>query len=96
MTKLTDDRLDYLRAAADDVPHSGIVQELLAHIGAITAERDAADARARAARAEALEEAARLVDRIIISGPEDEEEDHDDYRDTMIARAIRALAKVAP
>ena len=42
-------------------------------------------------RGDALEEAARLVETIVVSGPEDDEIDHDDYRDLQIAAAIRAL-----
>lgn len=51
----------------------------------------AAEAQLKEAREKALEEAARRVETIVVSGPEDDEIDHDDYRDVQIADAIRAL-----
>ena len=61
-------------------------QKAIDTIAALEAERDAAYARG-------LEDAARLVETIVVSGPEDEDVDHDDYRDTQMAAAIRALAQ---
>lgn len=58
----------------------------------IAAEAKLAEAVADA-RAKALEEAAKLVETIVVSGPEDDEIDHDDYRDMQIAKAIRTLSK---
>ena len=48
------------------------------------------------ARNDVLEEAALLVETTVISGPEDDEIDHDDYRDTQMAFAIRALKRQTP
>lgn len=58
---------------------------------ALRDEYDAQRAQLKEAREKALEEAARRVETIVVSGPEDDEIDHDDYRDMQIAAAIRAL-----
>ncbi len=108
--RMTDDELVQARLCRGR--GYGLVTALLAHIDALTAERDeavdmlrerdeemdavrdraqAAEAQLREAREAALEEAARLVETSVISGPEDDEVDHDDYRDMRMAAAIRKL-----
>lgn len=91
---------DYTSAYA-----SSTVRTLLSHIDALEGEKQLIDAACRSyladtqnaerrlvsARRDALDEAARLVEKIVVSGPEDDEIDHDDYRDMQIAAAIRAL-----
>lgn len=87
--------------------NSDMARELLVEIERLTRERDEATKLYRncrdilgltgrelqdRARQDALEDAARLVETIVVSGPEDDEIDHDDYRDMQIASSIRALA----
>ena len=72
----------FIAHAREDVP------ALIEHIRAL--ERDHAAALDRA-REEMRERCARILETKVVSGPDDEEIDHDDYRDCRFAELIRAV-----